>query len=70
MDLTVPAGMGGVDTMAALQQLDPKVNGISTSGYCNDPVMANYADYGFKAVLPKPCKISVMVKTIQSLLAS
>ena len=70
MDLTVPAGMGGVDTMAALQQLDPKVNGISTSGYYNDPVMANYADYGFKAVLPKPCKISAMVKTIQSLLAS
>ncbi len=68
MDLTVPGGMGGVDTMAALQKLDPEVNGISTSGYSDDPVMANYTDYGFKAVLPKPCKINVMAQTIQSLL--
>ncbi|MBN2332949.1 MAG: PAS domain S-box protein [Deltaproteobacteria bacterium] len=68
MDLTVPGGMGGVETMAALHKLDPEVNGISTSGYCDDPVMANYADYGFKAVLPKPCKINLMAQTIQSLL--
>lgn len=69
LDLTVPGGMGGEETLQELLKLDPEVNGIATSGYCNNPVMANYLDYGFKGVLPKPCKLEMMTQVIEDLLA-
>jgi len=34
--------------------MDPKVVAIAASGYSNDPVMSDYAAYGFAARLPKP----------------
>ena len=54
MDLTVPGGMGGKETMRRLQEIDPEARTIVTSGYSNDPVMANYREYGFQAALKKP----------------
>ena len=68
LDLTVPGGMGGEETMRELHRLDSGVTGIATSGYCNNPVMADYLDYGFKGVLPKPCKLEVMTQLIEELL--
>ena len=68
LDLTVPGGMGGEETLRELLRLDPEVTGIATSGYCNNPVMANYLDYGFKGVLPKPCKLETMTQLIEELL--
>ena len=68
LDLTVPGGMGGEETMRELHRLDPEVVGIATSGYCNNPVMANYLDYAFKGVLAKPCKLETMQKVIEDLL--
>jgi len=68
LDLTVPGGLGGVDTLKALRQLDPKVKAIATSGYANDPVMANYTDYGFLAILPKPYRVEDLSHTIQTVL--
>jgi len=54
LDLTVPGGMGGAETIERLKELDPRVKAIVSSGYSTDPIMANYQKYGFKAVLPKP----------------
>ena len=53
-DLTMPGGIGGKDVIAKLREIDPDIKVVVTSGYSNDPVMANYRDYGFSAVLPKP----------------
>jgi len=47
-------GLGGIETINRLSELDPGVRAIVCSGYSNDPVMANYRDYGFSGVLPKP----------------
>lgn len=52
--LTVPGGMGGVKTMAELLRIDPNVRAVVSSGHSNDPIMANYQDYGFCGVVPKP----------------
>lgn len=57
LDLTVPKGLGGADTMMELKKIDPNVRAIVSSGYSNDPVMANYRDHGFCAVMPKPYSI-------------
>jgi signal transduction histidine kinase/ActR/RegA family two-component response regulator len=54
MDLTIPGGMGGKDTMAKLRGIDPGVKAIVSSGYSNDPIMAEYENHGFAGVLPKP----------------
>jgi len=54
LDLTIRAGMGGVETMQKLRALDPGVIGVVSSGYSSKDVMANYGDYGFKDVIAKP----------------
>jgi len=54
LDLTIPEGMGGKEAVKELLKIDPKVKCIVSSGYSNDPVMANYDEYGFKANMTKP----------------
>jgi len=54
LDLVIPAGLGGKETLAILRELDPAVKVIVSSGYSNDPVMADFTVYGFKGILPKP----------------
>ena len=54
MDLTIPGGMGGKETIEELLIVDPDIKAVVTSGYSDDPVMAEYERYGFCAVLPKP----------------
>ncbi|MEI6647925.1 MAG: PAS domain S-box protein [bacterium] len=54
MDLTIPGGPGGEETLKDLLVLDPNVRAIVSSGYADDPVMANPATYGFKCTIAKP----------------
>ena len=54
LDLTIPGGMGGTKTIIELLKFDANVKAVVSSGYSNDPIMANYADYGFCGVVPKP----------------
>ncbi|WP_342348943.1 ATP-binding protein [uncultured Nitrospira sp.] len=54
LDLTVPGKLGGMGTLARLRQLDPQVKALVSSGYSNDPIMANYASHGFIGVISKP----------------
>lgn len=57
LDLRVPEGLGGVETVARLRELDPGLRAIAASGYHDDPVMADCARHGFTAALPKPFKM-------------
>jgi CheY-like chemotaxis protein len=68
MDLTIPGGKGGKETLARLRSLDPKVRAVVSSGYSNDPVMANYRDYGFHAVLEKPYRTEQLARVLQEVL--
>jgi signal transduction histidine kinase/CheY-like chemotaxis protein len=65
MDLTVPGGMGGIKTVAELRQIDPRVRAIVSSGYSKDPVLANFRDYGFRAVVAKPYEVTLLAAVIE-----
>jgi CheY-like chemotaxis protein len=64
LDLTVPNGIGGRETMTLLNELDPGVTAIVTSGYALDPVMTNFREYGFKAVIAKPFTLQELNHTL------
>ncbi len=63
LDLTIPGGMGGRETLSALRAIDNNVRAVVMTGYTNDEITTNYASVGFKAVLPKPFT-SDQLKTI------
>ena len=68
MDLTIPGGIGGKDAIKSLKEIDPDVKAIVSSGYSNDPIMANYKKYGFAARLGKPYQIETLSATLLQLL--
>ena len=70
LDLTVPGGMGGAECMAELLKVDPDVCAIVSSGYSNDPVMANFRQHGFRAVVPKPYAVNTLAEAITRVLGA
>ena len=54
LDLTIPGGKGGKEAAAAIISIDNAIITIASSGYSDDPVMANPATYGFATRLVKP----------------
>ena len=68
LDLTVPGGMGGKEAVQKLLEIDPKAKVIVSSGYCNDPVMAEYKSYGFSGMIAKPYRLSELSKQMQQVL--
>ena len=57
-DLTIPGGMGGLEAIQQLLEIDPQVKAIVSSGYANDSILSHYKDYGFLARLTKPYEIT------------
>ena len=68
MDLTIPGGMGGKETISELKVYDVQVKAIVSSGYSNDPVMANFKDYGFSGVVIKPYRMDELSQVLRSVI--
>lgn len=68
MDLTIAGGMGGKEAVKKLLEIDPEAKVIVSSGYSNDPVMAEYKKYGFCGVLPKPYAVQTVNQILRELL--
>ncbi len=64
MDLTIPGGMGGKEAVQEIHKIDPKAKVIVSSGYSNDPIMANCTEYGFCAAITKPYQLQELAKVI------
>ena len=65
MDLTIPGGKGGSETIGELREINPGVRAIVSSGYSNNPVMANYRQYGFCGVIVKPYRFNDLKQVLE-----
>jgi two-component system, cell cycle sensor histidine kinase and response regulator CckA len=70
MDLTVIGGMGGREAAARILAADSQAKLVVSSGYFEDPVLADYQEHGFRAVLPKPYRIAELAEVMSGLAAS
>ncbi len=70
MDLTVRGGMGGKTAVQHLRDLDPSVRVIVASGYSNDPVLAQYRQYGFRGRITKPFRSEDLARVLDEVLTA
>jgi PAS domain S-box-containing protein len=68
LDLTIPGGMGGKETIKKLLELDHQLKAVVSSGYSDDPVMSNHRKYGFKCVMPKPFDLNTLGRVLNDVL--
>lgn len=68
MDLTIPGGMGGQEAIGKLHQIDPQARALVSSGYSNDPIMAEYAEYGFVGKIEKPVIMEELATAVKEVL--
>jgi two-component system, cell cycle sensor histidine kinase and response regulator CckA len=54
--------------MERLMEIDKDVMGIVSSGYCNDPILSNYRDYGFSGIVNKPYSPDALGAVLHDLL--
>jgi DNA-binding NarL/FixJ family response regulator len=57
--------MGGEQTIRELLKIDPHVKAIVSSGYPNDPVIADFRSYGFRGTIPKPYRKMDLEKALK-----
>jgi len=51
-----------------LLEINPDIKAIVSSGYAEDPIMANHAEHGFQACLVKPYKIEELSQLLHRVL--
>lgn len=64
MDLTIPGGMGGRDAVRALPPSQQHLVAIVSSGYSEDPVMAEPGKFGFNDKLEKPFRKAELARVL------
>jgi len=65
LDLSIPNGLGGKETIEQLRNFDPAVKAVVSSGYTEDPVVQDFSHYGFCERLIKPYKINDMKNLLE-----
>jgi PAS domain S-box-containing protein len=68
VDLTIPGGMGGAETLTELLKIDSNAQVVVSSGYSNDPIMANFEEYGFCGVVSKPYTMTQLSEALNKIL--
>jgi CheY-like chemotaxis protein len=68
LDLSIPEGMGGKDTIGQLKAFDPDVKAVVSTGYANDPAVLDFVGYGFSGKLSKPYKINELKSILEQLI--
>ncbi len=64
-DITIPGGMGGKEIVAEIRKVDKEIPIIVSSGYAEDPVMANPLAYDFTASIKKPFQMEELADLLK-----
>jgi PAS domain S-box-containing protein len=67
-DLTIPGGMGGREAIDEIRKINRNTPVFVTSGYAEDPVMADPGKYGFTASIRKPFRKSELTEMLSTCL--
>lgn len=67
-DLTVPGGMGGKEAIRRLLAIDPRIKALVSSGYSEDPIMAEFRNSGFQGVISKPYRIMELSQALAAVI--
>ena len=70
MDLTIPGGKGGLETVKEILQINPSAKVIVSSGYGHGKIMSNYKEYGFIDIAPKPYTMDKLKEILHRALQS
>ncbi len=68
LDLTVPGGLGGKEAASEIKKINPEIRAIVSSGYANDPIMANYKAHGFDYYVAKPFKMNQLAVALRAVM--
>ncbi|MDA0578723.1 MAG: response regulator [Verrucomicrobia bacterium] len=68
LDLTIPGGMGGEETIAELLKIDPAVVAIVSSGYALEAVFSEFAKHGFSGEIAKPYDMKALGAVLADLI--
>jgi len=68
LDLIIPEGLGGIDTLKELLKINPNVIALAMTGYSTDEIESNYMEYGFKGFIAKPYDIRKFSELISNLI--
>jgi DNA-binding NarL/FixJ family response regulator len=68
MDLTIPGGMGGLEAVQKLLEINPDTKALVSSGYANVPIMSDFKRYGFMGVIAKPYSIEELSEAVQNVM--
>lgn len=61
--------MGGKEAMARLLEIDPRAKAVVSSGYSDDPIMAEFAKHGFSGVIAKPYRLSELSMVLNKVIS-
>lgn len=67
LDLNIPGGPGGLETLAMLRGLNPGVTAFVASGASEDPAVRDFRRFGFSGVIDKPFRYKDISTALQAL---
>ncbi|MCG3196022.1 MAG: response regulator [Candidatus Omnitrophica bacterium] len=65
LDLFVEEGMGGIETLKGLRELDPNVKALAATGAMRDQALPDYTEIGFRTTLAKPFTMNELSRALQ-----
>jgi DNA-binding NtrC family response regulator len=70
LDLIVPTGMGGKETLMLSRKTSPLVKAIIASGYSDDESLAELVEPGTTEIMAKPYDMQELLSTVAGLIGS